>query len=243
MAKLNQIVAIEKGIKSRVYSKITELHKESQKTDLYTGFQKTYRKKDEEGEEFPPESRRVQLTANGVFVQLREEHLELFDIIAIKDYANCTAKANVEIGGQVIVKDAPVTYLLFLEKQITDLRTFVEKMPTLDESENWTIDPNTSMFRTETTVTHRTKKVQRPIVLYGATKEHPAQTQLISEDILVGYWDTIKMSGALPIPKKKEILTRIEALGNAVKMARETANNTDTPTLSVGEKVFDYLFT
>jgi hypothetical protein len=54
MAKLNQIVAIEKSVKSRVYGEITEMHKLAQKPDLFSGFSKQYRKKDEEGEDCPP---------------------------------------------------------------------------------------------------------------------------------------------------------------------------------------------
>ncbi|HEX5084517.1 MAG TPA: hypothetical protein VFY40_20945 [Blastocatellia bacterium] len=40
MSKLNQIVAIEKGVKSRVYGEITEMRKLSQKPDLFSGFSK-----------------------------------------------------------------------------------------------------------------------------------------------------------------------------------------------------------
>ena len=47
MPKLNQIVAIEKSVKSRVYGEITEMHKLSQKPDLFSGFSKQYRKKSE----------------------------------------------------------------------------------------------------------------------------------------------------------------------------------------------------
>ena len=39
--KLNQIVAIEKGVKSRVYGEFTRLHKSSQRADRVAGFNKT----------------------------------------------------------------------------------------------------------------------------------------------------------------------------------------------------------
>ncbi len=45
MPKLNQIVAIEKSVKSRVYGDVTDLHKSSQKAELFNGFSKNYRKK------------------------------------------------------------------------------------------------------------------------------------------------------------------------------------------------------
>jgi hypothetical protein len=67
--KLNQIVAIEKGVKSRVYGEITEMHKAAQKPDLFNGFVKTYRKKDEEGEDYPQERKKVQLEAETVLAQ------------------------------------------------------------------------------------------------------------------------------------------------------------------------------
>ncbi len=41
MSKLNQIIAIEKGIKSRVYAGLTDLNKIVQKGELFNGFQKS----------------------------------------------------------------------------------------------------------------------------------------------------------------------------------------------------------
>lgn len=222
MPKLNQIVAIEKGVKGRVYGEISEMHKLSQKPDLFSGFSKQYRKKDEDGEDYPPEQKRVQVTAT-------------------KDWANCRAVADVEVDGIVLIAGAPVPFLLFLEKQITDLHTLIDKLPILDEADDWTRNDGTGLFKTTPIATHRTRKVQKPIVLYDATKEHPAQTQLITEDIVVGYWDTVKHSGALPSTRKKELLARIEKLSQAVKFAREKANSIDAETVSVGKPIFDYL--
>ena len=242
MPKLNQIVAVEKSVKSRVYGDFTELHKASQKADLFTGFSKNYRKRDEEGEDYPPETKRVQLEANEVLSQVSKLLGEMFDISATKDYANCVAFADVVVDGQTLVAQAPIPFLLFLEKQLTDLHTFVDKMPTLDPADEWGSDPNSGLFKTASIATQRTKKVQRPVVLYEATKEHPAQTQLITEDIVVGYWDTVKQSGALPIPRRRELLDRLEKLSQAVKFAREQANGIEADERKVGEAVFGYLF-
>lgn len=41
----------------------------------------------------------------------------MFDVVATQDFANCQAKADVMVEGRVLIKDAPVTHLLFLEKQ------------------------------------------------------------------------------------------------------------------------------
>jgi hypothetical protein len=241
MPKLNQIVAVEKGVKSRVYGEITEMHKLSQKPDLFSGFSKQYRKKDEDGEDYPAEQKRVQLFAEEQLSNAARLLTELFDVTATKDWANCRAVADVEVDGNVLIAGAPVPFLLFLEKQISDLHTLVDRLPTLDDADDWTKHDGAGLFKTTPIATHRTKKVQKPIVLYDATKEHPAQTQLITEDIVVGYWDTVKHSGALPAPRKKELLGRIEKLSQAIKFAREKANSIDADTVSVGKPIFDYL--
>jgi hypothetical protein len=242
MAKLNQIIAIEKGVKSRTYGVITRIHKESQKSEPFNGFAKTFRKRDEDAEDYPPEKKKVQLIAGDVLAEVARNATELFDVTATKDWANCGARADVVVGGRVLVEQAPATYLIFLEKQLSDIRTFVEKLPTLDESEDWVKDPNSNLFKTEKITTHRTKKVQRPIVLYDATEHHPAQTQLITDDVIVGWWDTVKHSGAIPVPRKQQILDRVDKLLKAVKFARETANGIEAEDQKVGEAVFDYLF-
>ncbi len=242
MAKLNQIIAVEKGIKARVYSGVTELHKASQKPALFNGFAKTYQKKDEDGEDLPPERMRVQFMAPDVLRGAERLLTELMDITARKDWTNCAAAADVVVDGVTIAPAAPVTYLLFLEKQLTDLRTFVDAIPVLDEGEAWTKDVNSGLFKTDPTQTHRTKKVQKPIVLYPATPEHPAQTQVISEDVIAGFWSQVKHSGALPKPEKEAISGRVEKLLQATKQAREQANGTDEQTApNVGTAVFQYL--
>lgn len=241
MPKLNQIVAVEKGVKSRVYGEITEMHKTSQKPELFNGFAKAYRKKDEDGEDYPPERKKVQMVADAMLAKAATLLTELIDVTATKDWGNCHAFADVEVEGQVLIKNAPVPFLLFLEKQITDLHAFVDKLPMLDEADDWSKDEHSGLYKTAPIATHRTKKVQKPVTLYEATKEHPAQTQMITEDITVGYWDTVKHSGALPGPRKQVLLERIEKLSKAVKYAREQANAVETEQQKIGKAVFDYL--
>lgn len=244
MAKLNQIIAVEKGIKSKVYSTLTELNKLVQKSDLFNGFNKNYEKKDEEGEDLPSEKKKVQYTIAEVLKNTERSLSELITITARKDYTNTEAKADVKIGDNVLVPGAPVSFLLFLEKTLTDVRTLVGNLPVLDESENWNYNDKTGLFNTEVVKTHRTKKVQKPIVLYQATAEHPAQTQLITEDIIAGYWNQIKTSGAIPKTEKAALLERVDTLLKSVKEARETANiQEETKSPEVGEVIFDFLFT
>lgn len=239
--RLNQILAIEKGTKSRVFGEISKLHNAVQRASALNGFSKTYRPKDEEGDRYPPERQRVQLIATETLRQAGRLLSELFDVTASKDWANTTAKADVVVEGEVLLEQVPATYLLFVEKQLGDLRTLITKIPVLDQADAWTLDEGSQLYKTEPTETSRTKKVQRPIVLYPATPEHPAQTQLISEDQVVGTWVTVKHSGALPATRKAELLDRIERLSNAVKFAREHANSVEATRREVGERIFRYL--
>jgi hypothetical protein len=242
MAKLNQIIAVEKSIKSKSHSELTEAHQHLQKPALLQGISRTYRPKDEEGERLPAESTRVQLRAEEVLKKTAAVLTELFDVTATKDYANCEAVADVVLDGNVLLPMVPVTYLLFLEKQLVDLHTFVKKLPVLDPSETWLEDSAQNCFATEAVETVRTKKVPRNHVKAEATEKHPAQVEVYHEDVAVGYWRTVKFSGALPARRVAELLERVEKLQRAVKFAREEANGTEVQQKKVGEVVFAYLF-
>lgn len=243
MTKLNQIIAVEKGIKARVYNDISEIYKSCQKPDLFNGFAKQFQSVDEGGESLPPEHKKVQLTYQKAIDKVQHQLTDLFDVTAVKDWTNTAAIADVKVNDQVIIAKVPVSYLLFLEKQLTDVRTFVNSLPVLDDAEDWNDDPNSGLKKTEELRTHRTKKVQKPIVMYDATKEHPAQTQMITEDIISGHWVLTKQSGAIARPKKEELGEKVEILLRAIKEAREEANGINVvETPDVSRAVFGFIF-
>lgn len=242
MPKLNQILAIEKGIKTETFQKLTEMHHQLQKSTLLSGISKTYQPRDEEGEPLPPEFTKVQVDAEQIIKETRGVLAKLFDVTATKDWANCTAKADIVVDGQTILEGVPATYLLFLEKQLTDIHTFVRKLPVLDSSENWTLDPSDGIWKTAPVETIRTKKVPRNHVKAEATDKHPAQVEVYMEDVPVGRWRTVKMSGALPANRITELVERVEKLQAAVKFAREEANSAKAEDVTVSEKLFRYLF-
>src|ERR1051326_7833190 len=242
MAKLNQFIAVEKGVKSKSFQDLTEAHHAVQKPALLSGISRVYQPKDEEGEQLPPESTKVQVKTEEILRDMAASVTRLFDVTATKDWANCAARADVTVDGRTLLRDVPVTYLLFLEKQLTDLHTFVKKLPVLDAAESWTHDPGTDWYRTEPVRTLRTKKVPRNHVKAEATEKHPAQVEVYYEDIAIGYWRTVKFSGALPAQRVNERLERVERLQEAVKFAREEANNLEVEEIKVGERFFKYLF-
>jgi hypothetical protein len=242
VTKLNQIIAVEKSVKSKSFSELTDAHHAVQKSALLAGISRTYQPKDEEGEQLPPESTKLQIRTESLLRQVGATLTRLLDITATKDVTNCAAKADVVVDGGVLLADVPVTYLLFLEKQLTDMHTFIKKLPVLDAADTWAFNEPADSYATEPVRTIRTKKVPRNHVKAEATEKHPAQVEVYYEDIAVGYWTTVKYSGALPAKRIADLLQRVETLQQAVKFAREEANSTDVIDRKVGDKVFGYLF-
>lgn len=242
VTKLNQILAVEKGVKSDTQRKITDAYHTIQKVALLSGISRTYQPVDDEGEKLPPESTRVQVKADDLLREVGKTLTRLFDVTATKDWTNTVARADVVVDGTALLKGAPVTYLLFLEKQLTDIHTMISKLPVLDPSETWTLDPSADVWRTEPVKTTRTKKVLRNHVKAEATEKHPAQVDVYTEDIVVGYWTKVAFSGALPAAQVRELVERVTRLQDAVKFSREAANITDVTDQHVGDAIFGYLF-
>ena len=241
MTRLSQIIAVEKGVKSDASRRITDLHRDVQKPQLLSGLSRTYRPRAEDGAPLPPESTKVQLTADDVLAEAAGVMTRLFDVTLTKDAANTVATADVMVDGRAVLVNVPVTYLLFLEKQLTDLHTFLAKLPVLDPSEEWEYDNTRDCYASVPAVTVRTKKVPRNHVVAKATEQHAEQVQVYTEDVPEGDWTTVKFSGALPASRQRQLLERLVKLQHAVKFAREEANATEISDVKAGEKVFGYL--
>jgi hypothetical protein len=242
MTRLNQIIAVEKSVKSKALAETTRVYHEFQKPALYDGLARSYKPKDEQGDQFPAESKLPQLRVKDGLEATAKALTDLFDITLTKDTANCAAKGTVKVGENVILKDAPVPYLLFLEKQLTDLHTELKKAPTLDPTERWSFDAGANYFATESSDNFKTKKVKQKLVKAEATDKHPAQVEVYDEDVVIGTWTTRKFSGALPVKEKLDMLNRIEELQKAIKFAREEANTTVVTEQAAGKALFNYIF-
>jgi hypothetical protein len=240
--KLHQILAVEKGARARGQAALTEAYHQFQKAALFTGIRRNYRPKDEAGDQLPGEATKVQVTVFQVLDRVGQELEDMFSLVYVKDRSNQFARASITVDS-LVIEDVPVSYLLWLEKQLRDLATFVSKLPRLDPSEDWHLDENEGLYATPVTETTRTKKIPRGAELAPATDKHAAQVHLYHEDVLVGTWETVKFSGALPATEINQILARIRKLQDAVKVAREEANS--TPAIAdegVGQKLLSYVF-
>jgi hypothetical protein len=241
MTQLNQIVAVRQGVQARTHAGITKAHHDAQKAAPMSGLSRVYSPKDELGDQQPPESTRVQIRTHDLVTDFSRHLSDFLDVSATLDWGNCTAKADVVVDGHLVIKDAPITFLMFLEKQLTDVRTFFQKLQTLDPSENWQWDQANGWWRSDPQARNSTKKVRRNHVKTDATDKHPAQVEVYTEDEIVGTWTTTKFSGAIPAQEQAMVLDRVHKLQDAVKYARELANSAKVDSMRVGDALFSYL--
>ncbi len=241
--KLNQVIAILQTVKANSTKAKTSVYHLIQKNTMFQGISRTFQPVAEDGFVYPPENQTLQMKAEDLLSSFEQACTELFNLCATQDWANAQAKADIVVDGTTILREVPVSYLLFLEKQLADIKTFISTLPILDTSESWVYDGQQECFATEPKYTTKTKKIVKPVVLYEATKEHPAQVKESSEDVPEGTWRTVKFSGAISQARQNELLRRVDKLMQEVIFAREQANSLEvTQQNQVARSIFGYLF-
>lgn len=240
LLSLHQLVALISGKKTQATNTLTTAHRWV--PDSLSGIIRKYHSKTEDGDKFPDEAKSVQINVNNIVTKVSEEIQDFYNLVASQESANCRAKADIKVDEQIIAKDVPVGAILFLTKQLTDLHTFLSALPTLPSDREWHWDENKSCFATKPIQQHKTKKVKKALVKYEATKEHPAQTETYDSDEIIGYYETVHLSGAIPSSKRDELVNRVEKLLTAVIKAREEANKTEIQESRIGSQVMGYIF-
>lgn len=240
--KLHEIIAVLSNQKKRLLESVSNANKTLQQTGVFDGLIRRYSPKNEDGEKLPDESVKIKHGVDQVLSGVFDDWVRTVDCVVSVDTGNMNASSDIIVDGQTVASNVPATTLIYLEKQLTDWITLIQNVPVLDSSLNWSFDSTAKLFKSEITKSSRTKKVQKPIVLYPATPEHPAQTQLITEDEQVGYWETQKTSQAIPLPRKQKIIQRLEVMRNAVIIAREKANSQECQTVNIGQPILENIF-
>jgi hypothetical protein len=242
---LGQVLAIEPDIRGSAMRTLTDAHQVLGKPAMLEGISGEYTPHVDGGEELPREEQRVQVTVKEMIEATRDPLTAMFDITAARDFTNgCgRAVANVELGGEVIVKGAPVPYLLWLVKRLDDLRTFVQAMPTHSPSTIWDeVGEDRGVYQSLPVKTARAVQSHKVITVAAATDKHQAQAQIVAENVNVGTWTRVKFSGAMPVVRKEQILRRIASLRAAVEAARAEANRTEAEEPHIGARLWGYVF-
>lgn len=240
------LLAIEPNIRTTAKRAETDAYHVLQKVALLSGYSKTYTPKDDNADIWdlrPDEGVKVQVEAERVMQEMAAELAKWFSTMALKESTNAIARADIVVDGNILLAQVPTTYLLFLERQLVDMLTFVSKLPVLDAAENWSLVEGTTAWASTPVITLSTKKIPRNHVLAAATDKHPAQVQVYQEDSVVGRWTAVKFSGAVPAKRVAELTERVKKLQAAVKDARDVANRTALATdlEDAGTKVLSYI--
>lgn len=168
---------------------------------------------------------------------------DAFDVSMAKENSNTStmARADVTVGGVIVLGDVPATALLALEKRMAQLKNLYTAIPTLDPAYAWDPDPSAAMegvMRTKHPQEgQKTEKVHDYRVLYEATEHHPAQVTEFTVDKNVAKVTTERQSGMVSPATKARWLKNISDLATAVKQARQRANMAEVQTLPVADDI------
>lgn len=255
--RLAAVLGLREGAQQRSHEALTALHKLAQHAGGYVGHRRTYKpdKVDDQGQPLdkadtkPDDLKKVELNAEQVVRDMAGAVSRFYDLQLTMDEADTQARSDVVIelpdgGTQTILRAVPVTTLMFLEKRLkTDIQTFLRKLPVQDPSRDWTQSPSADVgiYQTPTTETVSTKKTKRWEEIAPATREHKAQVISWDEDLRSGIWETVNYTGALPPRRYGELLERLDLLLNAVRTARERANQVEVERRQCGDAIMNFI--
>ncbi|KYK22715.1 hypothetical protein AYK24_00375 [Thermoplasmatales archaeon SG8-52-4] len=224
--QLHQHLAAEPNVKEKERNLAKEAENTlGKKQHHFAGRFRVYQPKEEGGEQFPPETEPLVTTVQEKISYYFDALSDAINHSIVKEETNAVATANLVYEGYTIAENLHATSLLSLENKLKQLRSLLMSIPTLDPKFNWKWDKDNNYYKTDPLQTFKSKKVPKVLVKYEATKEHPAQTELVHEDMVVGTWNETKVSGAITPKMKSEILSRHDKWELAVKDARQRANN------------------
>ena len=255
-SKLHEIVTVEKDLKTKASKLIQETAKTfSDRNDHFVGMSRTYAPLDSnDPEKFPPEIKVMVTTVTDKLSYFEKQIAGVINVVDQKERANAKAMADIIVENKegedvVLVPNVPVSVLVQLENYLEELRGKVyNAIPTYDPTKLWEKHPGKkSVYINREPQKTRTRKIAEPVVLYPHAEGKggqmiPAQTQLVTVDNVVGYFDQINETGMLSPSEKSAILERLDILIQSVKKARARANEqiVESP-IKLGDKIFKFL--
>jgi hypothetical protein len=247
-AELHEILAVDASTKGEFEKVIVEAANTfSKKADHFQGHHRKLKMNDaaRETEELAGETHKEMVTT--VFDKLKymsKACINYFDVLLQKEATNQTAKADLIVDGEVLIENAPATWLLGMEDRLKKIRSVLDTIPTLQPGIKWEQDPThgDDVWRSAFPETkEKTEQTIKPFVLYEATKDHPAQVDKLVEHIVVGLFSIDRWSGTFSPAQKSRLMARMDKLIRGCMQARQRANKAEVIQIKAGKKIFDYL--
>lgn len=246
MSKLHELLAVRPDVKKR-YDELAQraIHDFANNAQLFQGRSKIYTPKIEDGLTFPGESEEVADSVAERISSVASAMAEMIDVITQQESTNASgnAVAYIEVDEYRLLNEGlPATALLNLEGRLQEFKKVLTTIPVNNPKVKWEFNENMNLWASPPETTHKYEKVQEPIVLYPATTEHPAQTELVTRNALVGEYETVRLTGLISWATKREWVARVDMLILAVKQARQRANDTEVVKINVGDTIMDFIF-
>jgi hypothetical protein len=250
MSRLHEITAVGNDMRG-LYAKIVAEAKKTfgERRDHFEGFNRTYKSEVQDDYVRDPEVKRLVTTVPAKLSYIEEQLGKVIDTNFQQEATNCLAKADIIViddddKSTTIATAVPVTVLVQLEKKLSEMRAQVyDLIPTLDPTKKWKWDEANGYYVNYDPSKRVTRKAAKVIEKSPATKEHPAQVELVTVDETTGYHNQTNISGMVTPKKKSDLLERLDKLIHAVKTARARANDAEVTKEKLASKLFKYLNT
>ena len=241
--RLNQVLQLQRDKKEKAYKVASDVYKEIQKAPRLIGSQRIYNKINDETEDLPPETVPMPTNSLEQLALVIEKEGDAWDYMAMRDYGNLNAVADVTVEGLgTILTSAPVTLLLAMEKQLSDMRDVIAKLPILDSAHTWEWSDDQGCFVSDAQTTNRSTKEPRVVTKVSPSEHGEGQADIIMQDRVVGHWITTFYSTAFRSVDRQAALDRVDAVRAAIKIAREEANSVDVAPVEFGVDLLNFIF-
>lgn len=246
MSQLHELLAVEGDLEG-TYKKVIEETKTNftKHPDRYFGQHVRVEPFDENAPKEADVHKELDDTVPSKLKYTQDSIVRYLDAVLQKERTNQDAKADLVVDGVTVAKDVPATFLLGLETKLKVVRQSIyESIPTLQPGIKWEKDETQGSDvyrRVQPEEKFRTKKVMKNHVVAEATKEHPAQVQVYTEDEKVARIITDTWCGMISPAEKSVLLGRVDKLIRAVKKARQKANITEVVKVTIGKELFGYI--
>jgi len=247
MPKLHELLAVENNLETqaaKVRSDLAETF--SKKRHLFEEKHTVFTPNTEGAQPVVEAQSNIQSTVLKELEWVSKHLIKALDASYQVAEANTVARADVILdddAGTILLRNVPATALLELEKRLVEIRELLATTPTLDPAKNFTPDDQKGrLYKAREITKERTKKDVRIVIKYEATKEHPAQTELLPQDKVIGTISEQEWSGMITPAQKAELLDRAEQTIRAVRRARSRANDAETDsTKKIGSELLSYI--
>jgi len=210
---------------------------------------RSFREEDKNLEESAEQHQALTTTVGAKLRYIEKPVAAWLDAFLQKEATNQTAKADLVVDGKVLATGLPAPFYLGLEKELKQIRSLFESIPTLQPGIQWVEDKTTTAadnskgvwrvahpvrkLKTKQTVAHK--------ILVPATDHHPAQIEKWTEQEPVGEFIEEVFSGMVTPAEKSRLLNNVTKLITAAKRARMRANKAEVVKLAIGKALFEYM--